>query len=595
MSDMRHHATTWCKRGYYPLPIPYREKGPKLEHWQNLRVTAEDVPGYFNGQPANIGVLLGEPYGNCDIDLDCEQALTTWPHFAPETALIFGRKSRPRSHWFYRIDPPCHSVRYSDPVDRATLLEFRCLKTDGSVGLQTMVPPSVHPEGERIEFFEDGEPANVDAEELGRAARRAAAVALLARHWPGARSGRHDAFLALAGALAYARWDLAEANHLVCGLYQTLWPGNADLPSAVREVESTFQRHDDGHEITALPHLMKLISPVVVKSIAKWLALRYEPERKEKQVFAVRVLPPVWRMEGGEMEWIIEGLLAAGSVTLLSGDSGIGKSTLALQLAGSVACGNPFLERSVKQRPVLYIDRENPLFVVKERLHRLHIPETRDLMIWGLWNDPQPEGPDAESVVKFCLEEKPLVIFDALIAFHEGDEQSAQDTRKHMAKYRRLAATGTAVIVLHNTGKSETSKEYRGSSDIKAALDMGYLLETVGDATPGKGLANLRLVPFKTRVEPIDPIHIGYVDGRFEEAKEDRRPSESELFERGLRLHPGLSGRELIQILKGEVPKHRVPTLLLEGIQNSRIEVIPGGRGSGQRYRLRVQPELENL
>lgn len=585
------HAISWIRRGYHPIPLPYREKGPKLENWPQLHITAEDVPRYFNGHAQNLGVLLGEPYGNCDIDLDCLQALTAWPHFAPDTGIIFGRKSKPRSHWLYRIDPPARSVKYLDPVDGITLLEFRCLKSDGTAGLQTMVPPSVHPSGEPVEFFRDynREPANVDATELGRAVRWTAAVALLARHWPQPQGGRHDAFLALAGALAHAKWGLHETAQIVCGLYQTLWPGSADLSAALRDVESTYQRHDDGHDITGLPHLEKYISRPVARQLARWLGLHPQPQAKA--VFAVRVLPLAWRVEGGQMEWIIEDLLAASSVTLLSGDSGIGKSTLALQLAGCVAHGTPFLGRGIVRRPVLYIDRENPLFVVQERLQRLRIAETCDLIIWGQWNDPQPQGPDADSVLKFCIDERPVVIFDTLIAFHTGDEQSAVDTRKHMGQYRKLAGAGAAVIVLHNTGKSETSKQYRGSSDIKASLDMAYLLECVGDGMPGTGLSNLRLVPFKTRVEPIHPLHLAYVDGRFE-VSESRRATEWECFERALRLHPNSSGRELIRILAGEIPKHRVATLLLDGIQKGLVEVTPGGRGSGQRYQLRPQDDL---
>src|SRR5262245_1200512 len=190
-------AIFWIERGFFPVPIPYREKGPKIENWQNLHITAADVPRYFNGAPQNIGVLLGEPYGNCDIDLDCAQAVAAFPHFAPDTGLIWGHASKPRSHWIYRIDPPHTSRKYLDPVDGTTLLEFRCLKADGTVGLQTVAPPSVHPSGERIEFWRDcnRDPANVDKDELGRAVVWTACVAMLARHWPEGGGGRPDAFL----------------------------------------------------------------------------------------------------------------------------------------------------------------------------------------------------------------------------------------------------------------------------------------------------------------------------------------------------------------------------------------------------------------
>jgi hypothetical protein len=39
-------ARQWAQRGYYPLPVPYREKGAKLKGWQNLRLTP--VFSFFN-------------------------------------------------------------------------------------------------------------------------------------------------------------------------------------------------------------------------------------------------------------------------------------------------------------------------------------------------------------------------------------------------------------------------------------------------------------------------------------------------------------------------------------------------------------------
>lgn len=542
MPDNRHYAIEWVQRGYYPIPIPYREKGPKLADWQNLRLTAEQVPAYFNGIPMNCGVLLGEPNGACDIDLDSMEAVAAWPHFAPETGLVFGRKSKPRSHWFYRVDPPLPSRRYLDPVNGITLLEFRCLKSDGSAGLQTVVPPSIHPSGEIVEFARglDGLPANVDSSELGAAVLRTAAVALLARHWPAPGGGRHDAFLALAGALAYARWGLADATRLVSTLYRLLWPGNTDLGAAAKDVESTFQRHDDGQDVTGLPHLEKFCSRQVVLQVAKWLGLGTEPAKKKAQPLAdLTRLPSIWQLQG-ETRWLIEGLFSEGSVNMITGDSGDGKSTLALALAGAVAHGSTFLGRACAQRQVLYCDRENPLFTIKERLERLKIRETANLHYWGGWVDPAPEGPGSLSILAFVKEHQPLIVFDSLIAYHEGSEQDATETRKHMGLYRVLAANGATVLILHHTGKSETSKDYRGSSDIKAAIDLGYLLERTDGSTPGSELAGMRLVPFKSRLYAVLPIRLDYSDGTFAPSDPGANPrTESEIMLDAVRLNPG--------------------------------------------------------
>jgi hypothetical protein len=66
-----------------------------------------------------------------------------------------------------------------------------------------------------------------------------------------------------------------------------------------------------------------------------------------------------------------------------------------------------------------------------------------------------------------------------------------------MSQLRRLADMGAAVIVLHHSGKGESARDYRGSSDIKAAIDVGYLLTNMGDG----GLDRLRLKAFKTRFQ----------------------------------------------------------------------------------------------
>ena len=91
-------ALRLIKLGRAPIPIPFQQKGPVLADWQHLRITAETAPDYFNGQPQNVGVLLGEPSNwLVDIDLDCPEALAAPPHLLPATGTL-GRKSTPASH-----------------------------------------------------------------------------------------------------------------------------------------------------------------------------------------------------------------------------------------------------------------------------------------------------------------------------------------------------------------------------------------------------------------------------------------------------------------------------------------------------------------
>jgi DNA repair protein RadA/Sms len=71
------------------------------------------------------------------------------------------------------------------------------------------------------------------------------------------------------------------------------------------------------------------------------------------------------RTGSGELDRVLGGGLVAGSAVLLGGDPGIGKSTIALQLAGGVA------ERS--KRAVLYVAGEEAASQVKLRASRLDV------------------------------------------------------------------------------------------------------------------------------------------------------------------------------------------------------------------------------
>lgn len=62
------------------------------------------------------------------------------------------------------------------------------------------------------------------------------------------------------------------------------------------------------------------------------------------------------------------------------------------------------------------------------------------------------------------------MIFDSLIRFHEGEENSATEMAEVMQELRALAHAGATLVLLHQRAKSETSR-YRGSSDIAGGVD----------------------------------------------------------------------------------------------------------------------------
>ena len=190
--DIREFAVDYCRRGWPPIPVPYRFKKPTIVGYPDLRITEETVPDHFPSERGNVGVLLGEPAGGLvDIDLDCAEAERAADLLLPPTGCIFGRRGKPRSHWLYIVEAPIASDTFKD-VNLAMLLELR------STNRQTIFPGSTHPEGSLIQWAEDDEPARIQAEELLKAVKRLAAVAIIARHWPD-QGSRQEAALALAG------------------------------------------------------------------------------------------------------------------------------------------------------------------------------------------------------------------------------------------------------------------------------------------------------------------------------------------------------------------------------------------------------------
>lgn len=97
-------------------------------------------------------------------------------------------------------------------------------------------------------------------------------------------------------------------------------------------------------------------------------------------------LPSVWDLKA-DVDWLVTGMLPLAGVTLLTAASGTGKTWLAYAIAGAVAHGTAFIGCDAQRRPVLYIDGENPLAIVKRDLADLGIARTNDLQVWGGWHD----------------------------------------------------------------------------------------------------------------------------------------------------------------------------------------------------------------
>lgn len=172
------------------------------------------------------------------------------------------------------------------------------------------------------------------------------------------------------------------------------------------------------------------------------------------------------------IEWLIENIIPRGSFIHFFGEPGHFKTWLAMAIAKAVATGQSFAGQYSKKTEVLYLDRENPACVIRDRANYLGLLDV-PLKYWSLSAEEEPPPTSDPRLLAFAAEHKPLIIFDALVRFHRGDENKSNEMKPIMENLRALVSEGATVLCLHHrSGKSDSS--YRGSSEILAACDLAY-------------------------------------------------------------------------------------------------------------------------
>jgi hypothetical protein len=265
----RDWAKEYMARGWAPIPLRHNSKNPGFDGWDTFVANENTL---FN---ANVGLRLGDPsHGLTDVDLDFPEARILAPYILPRTETMFGRPGSRNAHWLYYsalASAPFKDPKVREDDDKKMVVEIR------STNLQTMVPPSIHPNGEQLEWSQFGEPARPDPRILKACVNLVAAAALLMHYFPGP-GARFHAYGAVMGFLLRSGVDVETVEDIVRSIAEKV--GTKQRRTRVSSVAKMHTKLEAGGEhVPGLPKIKEIFGPEIAAAVANWLSSYSETAR----------------------------------------------------------------------------------------------------------------------------------------------------------------------------------------------------------------------------------------------------------------------------------------------------------------------------
>jgi len=171
-----------------------------------------------------------------------------------------------------------------------------------------------------------------------------------------------------------------------------------------------------------------------------------------------------------EINWLMDKLVPAQSVVLITGREGTLKTWLALDWANRFGEGKDWHGYLCQSVSVLYMDAEMPFAIFHSRLYA--VGGSQNLNIWRWQDDRFPNSLDDPLLLQ-ASKTHGVIIIDTLKRFMgKLDENSSTDMAVITGQLRNLTRKGATVIALHHAAKDPNNPGYRGSTEIGAGVDV---------------------------------------------------------------------------------------------------------------------------
>lgn len=188
-----------------------------------------------------------------------------------------------------------------------------------------------------------------------------------------------------------------------------------------------------------------------------------------------------------QLEWIVDGLVPLGGITMLSAAPKAGKSNLALSMLIAISQGRPWLKLPARSTKCLYVDGEVGGNELHRRIYRLSkgLGEDADLSGRMVLTSDRIDLEDDECVKALIDAVKmggfELVCMDPISKMHtgcDGGERSAKLALSAIDEIRRQ--TGATILLVNHFGRAAAKRKTAGDryyGSVRFAADAVSILE----------------------------------------------------------------------------------------------------------------------
>jgi hypothetical protein len=283
------------------------------------------------------------------------------------------------------------------------------------------------------------------------------------------QGNRNDGLTSLAGAMR--SFGMTEAEILAAISVANETRCEIPLPSSeIKQIARSVSRYEPDADVAA----SSAIGSEAVETL-----LADEPTRDYFLTRATSFLG-----QPSPVPWIVKGWLPAYATTMMYGESGVGKTFVALDMACCIASGIDWHGIRTKPGIVVYLAGEGN-YGMRQRIaswcKRNNVTSLDNLLISNKAIDM--DGPGAATQVIAAVraltsEPVALVNIDTLNNHMSGDENSAKDSRAmiNACNVVSMALSATTMLIHHLGHSNEAKQRARGSSAWRGALDASILV-----------------------------------------------------------------------------------------------------------------------